>query len=140
VRSFLDQSVESSAVTGGIAGNAGAEDFSPNNSRRSRRANSISSPPIIKVQQTVFIPLSLSRNRVASSFPLRLKRICHKGVLFGEAWVLLVAARLICNIVPFRRIYDVAGQSATFAPPYAAHQTSVVTPNPANGGHFKTGQ
>jgi len=58
---------------------------------------------------------------VAPSFLLRLKTIRDEGVLFTEAWVLLVSARLICKIVPFRRIYNVAGQSAAFAPPSAAN-------------------
>ncbi len=53
---------------------------------------------------------------MASSFLFRLKTTWHKGVLFSEAWILLVSARLIFNIVPFGRIYNAAGQSAAFAP------------------------
>lgn len=62
---------------------------------------------------------------MASFFLLRLKTIWDQGVLFSEAWVLLVSARLICHIVPFRRIYNVAGQSAGFAPPSAANDKIV---------------
>jgi hypothetical protein len=46
--------------------------------------------------------------------------IWHKAVLFTKAWVLLVAARLMCRVVPFRRIYKVAGHSAALATPSGA--------------------
>ena len=41
-------------------------------------------------------------------------------VLFVEAWLLLVSATLICKLVPFQRIYKVAGQSAASVPNSAA--------------------
>jgi hypothetical protein len=46
--------------------------------------------------------------------------IWHKAVLFTRAWILLVAARLMCRVVPFRRIFKVAGHSAALAPPSEA--------------------
>jgi hypothetical protein len=51
---------------------------------------------------------------VASSLTVWRAITWRERVLFVEAWVLLVSARLICKVVPFGRIYKVAGQSAAF--------------------------
>ncbi len=51
--------------------------------------------------------------------------IWHKAFLFTKAWILLVSARLICSVVPFRRIYKVAGESTALAPSSGAPSAAI---------------